>query len=308
VDIFDKPVKVDAKSKLLAEKAPSSKDSSNYYANLNYGAGKGAKPGWVLDGKLAPVLGRLYEGYQFIPMATADVGHNQVSALKYTDTIDFSMSFAHMYHPNDVLQGLLFTPGITYETDLEFDRDNLLATPDLQFRFAHLYNPQQRGNAIKYSKELKAAEAKKIPWTREDSKPVLFGYALDFHTGLELGGSLKDTTVKASVGTAALPLPPYNVARVVSQTHGLLQVGRFSIDAVGTTRYLTTVENSVMERPNHTLFLQRLHGWNAYGVVSGSWNFDQVGHFALTVAYKDGFSPPIFSRVNTVQSGITIKY
>jgi len=56
------------------------------------------------------------------------------------------------------------------------------------------------------------------------------------------------------------------------------------------------------------LFLKRLHGWNAFGVISGSWNFDPAGHFAFTVAYKDGFSPPKFSRVNTVQSGITIKY
>jgi hypothetical protein len=308
IDIFDKPVKIDAKSQLVPEKAPASKDSSNYYVNFNYGAGKGSKPGWILDGKIAPVIGKLFRGYQFIPTASADVGINQISNLKYTDTINFGASLAHMYQPNDVLQGLLFKPGLTYESDREFDRHNLLGTTDLQFRFANLYNPRQRRNAIKYSEELKIAEAKKIPWTRANSKPVLLGYVLDFHIGFEAGGALKDTVVKASVGKATLPLPSYHIGRVVPQAHALFEIGRFSIDAVGTARYLTTAENTVLERPDHTLFLKRLHGWNAYGVISGSWNFDPAGHFAFTATYKDGFSPPKFSRVNTVQSGITLKY
>jgi hypothetical protein len=119
---------------------------------------------------------------------------------------------------------------------------------------------------------------------------------------------LKDTTVKASVGKATPGLPSYNIARIVPQVHGLLELGRLSVDATGYVRYLATVENTVLERPDHTLFLKRLHGWNSHGVVSGSWNIDPAGHFAFTVAYKDGFAPPRFSRVNTVQSGITLKY
>ncbi len=308
LDIFGQPVKIDSKSQIVPEKAPASKDSSSYYVNLNYAAGKGSKPGWVLDGKIAPVIGNLIYGYQVMPTATADVGQNQVSNLKYADTITFGLSFGHMYKPNKVLQGLLFRPGIAYESDREFDRHNLLATPDLHFRLVNLYNPRQRRSARKFADEAEIAKANKIPWTRANSKPVLLGYVLDFHTGLELGGALKDTTVKASVGKATQPLPSYHIARVVPVAHGLLEIGRFSIEAVAAARYLTTVENTVLERPDHTLFLKRLHGWNAFGVISGSWSFDPAGHFALTVAYKDGFSPPKFSRISTVQSGITIKY
>jgi len=307
-DIFDKPVKLDSKSQLLIEKAPSTKDASNYYVNFNYAAGRGSKPGWVLDAKISPTVGRLFSGYQFIPTALADIGGNQIPNLKYTDTINMGAALAHMYQPNDILQGLLFKPGFTYETDREFDRNNILATTDLQYRFVNLYNPRQRRSAAKFATELKIADAKKIPWTRANSKPVLFGYALDFHTGVEIGGALKDTVVKASVGKAALPLPTYNIARVVPQVHGLLEMGRFSVDAVGTPRYLTTAENTVLERADHSLFLKRLHGWNAFGVITGSWSFDPAGHFSLTLAYKDGFAPPKFSRVNTVQSGITVKY
>jgi hypothetical protein len=308
VDFTGKPVKLDSKSQLVPEKAPASKDASNYYINFNYAAGKGAKPGWVLDGKVAPVIGKLYHGYQISPSASADVGQNQVGSLKYTDTIDFGGSLVHMYRPSNFLQGFLVSPGITYETDREFDRHNLLATPDFRFNFVGLYNPRQRRSLNKFRRELEIADANKIPWTRANSKPAFFGYVLDFHTGFELGGALKDTIVKASSGKATLPLPSYNIARIVPQVHGLLELGRFSVDAIGYARYLTTVENTVLEHPDHTLSLERLHGWNGYGVITGSWTFDPAGHFAFTVSYKDGFAPPKFNRVNTVQSGITLKY
>ncbi len=308
VDFSGKAVKLDSKSQLVPEKAPANKDASNYYTNFNYAAGKGSKPGWVLDGKVAPVIGKLYHGYQISPSASADVGENQVGSLKYTDTIDFGASLLHMYRPSDFLQGFLVSPGITYETDREFDRNNLLATPDFRYNFIGLYNPRQRRSLNKFSRELEIAEANKIPWTRANSKPAIFGYVLDFHTGFEIGGALKDTIVKASSGKATLPLPSYNIARIVPQVHGLLEFGRFSVDATAYVRYLATVENTVLERQDHSLFLKRLHGWNSYGVISGSWNFDPAGHFAFTVSYKDGFAPPKFSRVNTVQSGITLKY
>jgi len=48
--------------------------------------GKGIKARLVLDGKIAPVIGNLIYGYQVMPTATADVGQNQVSNLKYADT------------------------------------------------------------------------------------------------------------------------------------------------------------------------------------------------------------------------------
>lgn len=308
VDFSGKVVKLDSKSQLVPEKAPANKDTSNYYINFNYAAGRGSKPGWVLDGKIAPFVGKPLHGYQFAPSALADVGQNQVGSQKYTDTIDLGGSLAHMYRPGQFLKGLLVTLGATYETDREFDRHNLLATPDFRFNFAGFYNTRQRRSLEKFSREQDAAQARKITWTRADSKPAFFGYNLEFHTGLELGGALKDTIVKASSGKATLPLPSYNIARIVPQVHGLLELGRFSVDATGYARYLATVENTVLEHPDHTLTLERLHGWKGYGVVTGSWTFDPAGHFAFTVSYKDGFAPPKFSRVNTVQSGITLKY
>ena len=139
-DVYGNPVKFDSKSQISPEQAPASKDASSYYINFNYAAGKGSKPGWALDGKVAPPIGTLHRGFQFSPLASADVGQNQVAKITYADTIDFGGSFSRIYEPNNVLQGVLFSPGITYETDKEFDRNNLLATPDLRFNFTGLYN------------------------------------------------------------------------------------------------------------------------------------------------------------------------
>ena len=307
-DIYGNPVKFDSKSQISPEQAPASKDASSYYVNFNYAAGKGSKPGWALDGKVAPPIGTLHRGFQFSPLASADVGQNQVAKITYADTIDFGGSFSRIYEPNNVLQGVLFSPGITYETDKEFDRNNLLATPDLRFNFAGLYNTRRRRTLSKFSKELEIAKRNNIPWSTANTRPVLLGYALDFHTGIEAGSALTDTTVKASSGPAKMLLPTYPIARIVPRIHGLFEIGRFSIDATGTARWLTAVENTVLERSDHSLFLKRAHGWYGYLVLAGSWNFDPAGHFAFTVAYKNGFSPPRFARVNTVQSGITIKY
>jgi hypothetical protein len=305
---FGSAVKIDSKSQLVPEKAPATKDASSYYFNFNYAAGRGSKPGWVLDGKVSPAIGPLYHQFQFAPLATADVGQNQVSNITYTNLIDIGGSMSRMVELGSILQGLLFHPVITYETDKQFDRDNLFVAPDFRFNFAGLYNTRHRRTLSKFSRELQTAEKLKIPWTKADSKPVLTGYLLDFHVGTELGGALIDTTVTSSVGHNKLKLPSYDIARIVPQVHGTFEVGRFSLDATGTPRYLTTVENTVVELSDHSLVLKRLHGWEAIGVVTGSISIDAAGHFALTVTYKNGFSPPTYKRVNTVQSGITLKY
>ncbi len=320
IDVFGNIVKIDAKSQIAPEKAPSNKDASSYYFNFNHAAAKGSKPAWILDAKVAPRIGRLHDGFQFVPLGTADVGQNQISGITYTDTIDLGPSFTRIFEPNDFLQEILFSAGATYETDKEFDRDNVLFIPDARLDFVNLYNPRSRRTLEKFSEELAYAQCKRIPpnlkpedchpipWSAANTEPVLMGYALDFHMGTEIGSSIIDTKVKNSTGTASLTLPSYPIVRIVPQVHGLWEIGRLSFDVTGTPRFLTTVENSVLERPNHSLYLRRDHGWFAYGVLSGTWTFDPAGHFGLTLAYKDGFCPPKFARVNTVQTGFTVKY
>lgn len=317
LDVFGSAVKIDTKAQLAQGKAPASKDVANYYFNFNHSAATGSKPAWTLNGKVAPPLGGLHAGFQFIPLASADVGQNTISGIKYADTIDFGGSFSRIFRFDTFLRGLLVTPGVTYETDKELDRHNLMGTPDLKYYFAHLYRTQRQRTLEQYARDVATAQCTAIPpipnctpipWSIQNAKPALWGYSLDFHTGAEVGGSLIDTVVKASVGNATQALPTYNIARFVPIVHSLLELQRFSIDGTFTPRYLAATENTVFEAKDHSLRLATVQGWRAYGVLAAAYNLDPSGRFALTISYKDGFSPPRFQRINTVQTGLTFKY
>jgi hypothetical protein len=313
--IFGNPLKIDPKSRFSPRKAPATKDASQYYINFNYAAGVGTVPAWVLDGKIAPQSG-IHHGFSFAPVAAANVGNNKLKGQTYTDTVNFGATAQKIFQPNPILQELLFVPGATYETDKKFDRDNLLGTVDLRYNFAGLYKTQSVGTRQKYYSLVLAAreQKKKDPNAQvneplvDDVKTVLVGYALDFHTGLEAGGALVDTKVTASSGKATLTLPTYSIVRAVPQVHGLLEIWKFSIDATMTGRYLFTTENTVIETASHSLFLQRVQGWKGIGSVTGIYNWDPQGHFGITIAYKDGFAPPTYQRVNAVQAGLVLKY
>jgi hypothetical protein len=314
-NIFGNTPKIDPKSRFSPQKAPATKDASQYYINLNYAAGVGTVPAWVLDGKIAPESG-LHKGFTFSPLASANVGNNKLKGQTYTNTIDFGVTAQRLFQPNSILQEVLFVPGVIYETDKEFDRDNLMGTVDLRYNFAGLYRTQSIGTLQRLYLLSQAATKKKQedPTAQvyepqvDDIKPVLFGYALDFHTGIEAGGALVDTTVNASVGKATEVLPTYSIFRVVPQVHGLLETWKFSIDTLMTGRYLIATENTVVQTASNSLFLKQVQGWKGTLAVTGTYNLDPQGHFAINIAYKDGFSPPTYQRVNAVQAGLLFKY
>ena len=99
-----------------------------------------------------------------------------------------------MFRPNTVLQGIFFSPGITFETDKELDRDNLLANPDLTYYFAGLYAPRRVRTLREFSKRQAIAKAHGITLAPETLPRARLGYTLDFHSGTEIGGALRDTT------------------------------------------------------------------------------------------------------------------
>ena len=316
--IFNTSVKVDPKSRFSTKKAPATKDASQYYINLNYSAGVGTAPAWVLDGQITPRLW-MVDGFSISPLAAADVGNNKVSGQTYTNNIDFGMTsqkpfFMEKANP---LREILLTTAFKYETDKQFDRDNLIGSFDLRYNFGGLYRTQlvqtlatYYGALQKYQDRKKAGDPNLTPYVPQvdDFQPPLVGYALDFHTGIETGGALLDTTVKASSGKATQTLPSYSIFRFVPQVHGLLEIWKFKFESTYAGRYLASTENTVLETPAHTLILTRVHGWKGLETLSGSYAFDAQGHFAVTIAFKDGFAPPTYKRVNAVQGGFLIKY
>jgi hypothetical protein len=307
-NVLGSPMTLDPKSRIGQSKAPASKDASSYYLDGSFAAGRGSRPGMILDAKVAPAIGRLYDGWQFAPTFLANIGSNSVSGMTYTDTIDFGVTEARPFEVRRALEEIYASGSFVYETDRELDRDDLTGVADLRYNFRGLYSPRAVETLRNFSAEQKIATAHGITLQQGDVAAPFFGYAFDFHTGLEFGGSAIQTTVKATAGGAKIQLPTYSIFRVVPQVHGLVEMGRFSVDAVGTPRYVAATENTVVQLANNSLVLKTVHGWHGYGVVTPAWSFDAAGHFSLSASYKDGFAPPKFARINAVQVGILVKY
>jgi hypothetical protein len=316
--IFGNTPKVDSKSRFSPKKAPATKDASQYYINMNWAAGVGTVPAWVLDGQIGPKLW-MPGGFAVGPLASADVGNNKLAGQTYTDTVDFGFTAQkpHFFRdgPHPVLGELLFVTGAKYETDEEFDRDNVLGTADLQYNFTGLYHTHEVGALQRYNRAMRQYLEQKSAGSTppyqpqiDDFQPPVVGYALDFHTGVEAGGSVVDTTVHASTGKATQVLPAYSIFRFVPQVHGLLELSKLSFDANMTGRGLTLTENTVLETAAHSLILRQIQGWKGILTLTNTYTFDSQGHFALNLVFKDGFAPPTYKRVNAVQGGLLLKY
>jgi hypothetical protein len=308
VDIFNQKVKVDPSARIKLSKAPATREAAYYYFKVDYAAGVGAKPAWVFDGKVAPPIGSLVAGWQFAPDLEADIGNSSISGIKYTDIIHLGVTASRGRRVNDILEYVLTTIGPTYETDKEFNRENLLGTVDFAFNFKNLYEPRKYRTIDKFKKikdDPKNATAKV---QIEDIKPALFGYGLDFHAGVEGGGALVDTTQKATTGSATITVPTYSIFRPYPEIHAFLEVGTVTFDVKVIGRNLVETENTVRQLSNGSLLLRPLNGWQAYAEGNITWTLDPSGHFAANIVYKNGFSPPLFNRVNTVQAGLLIKF
>ncbi len=307
-DILGQTLTLDPKSRISQSQAPATKDASFYYLNGSYAAGVGSKPGWIIDAKVAPPVGKPVLGLQFAPSVTANIGHNSISGMTYTDTIDLGVTASRPFEMNGQLEDVYVSGGLIYETDREFDKENLTGTFDAQFYFKHLYAPQTVRTLRKFRTQQLIAKQNNIDLQVSDVPQAIYGYALDFHTGLEAGSALIDTTAKATTGKATILVPSYGIARVVTQAHGLLQLSRVSVDLLGTARYLATTENTVVQLPSNQLLIKPVSGWHGYSVLTSSVALDQAKHFSFSVVYKNGFAPPKFSRINAVQSGLTIAF
>lgn len=322
--IFEEDPKVDPKSRLSAPKAPASKDASNYYINFSDLAGTGSSPSWVLDGKVSPPIGSLVNGFQISPLFTASVGQGSIPNITYSDNVNLGVQgHRDFFPPSSSASGedswvFGLTPGFTYATDKEFDRDSILGVLDLGVNPPGSYNTVGRQVQMAFLKKLSDMPlADRANLSIDDIDLPLIGYDYDLHFITEDGGSPIDTTVKASKGTATMTLPSYGIGRAGVMLHGLFQVtdtkspikfGMLSAEITGRGRYLIATEDTVLQRTNNSLYLESLNGWKGYAKLIVSWAPDRSGHFALSGTYTNGFDAPKYNRVNSVLLGITMKY
>jgi hypothetical protein len=312
-DVLGQQVKPKPTDRVKVGQAPTTKALSTLYVKGDWVAGSGAKPAWVLEGRLAPMLFKPVAGWRFFPDLETDIGNNTIANIKYSDSVDFGFSVKRDDNTPALsrsiqLQHVTTTAGFDFETDKELDRDNALGDANFLFRFAHLYEQQ----AAARSSIL--AAAKKEPYNQgydvktEDLRTPAIGYELDFSLFTEDGSAIKDTTAKATTGGATILVPSYSIARLGPQIDGVLELWNLSFNAKALGRYLFTEENTVHQLKNNSLILVPVNGWQGYGEVDANWNIDPTKHLALNVTYKNGSIPPTFIRVNCVQAGLLLKF
>jgi hypothetical protein len=294
----------DPSSRFARQEAPASRDAARLYLNGNYSGGVGSAPAWTLNSKYSPVL-LLYHRFSVGPFLSTDIGNNAVPGqASYANTIDAGATAQTVFRPGRTLQLLVMTPGVVYETDQQFDRDNLLFTLDTQEFFAGLYDTQQTQAFRQFGRLLGLSSAAKLT----DVKTPAFGYALDTHVGIETGSAVGSHVIHASTGPAEALLPQFGIVRVAPHVHGLLQLSRLSLDESMVGRYLVETEDTVFQTPEFALGLQKIHGWKALSTFTGNYVLDTQGNFNLSVIYQSGFAPPDYQRVNAVEAGLTVKF
>ncbi|QHN03793.1 hypothetical protein FTO74_10715 [Granulicella sp. WH15] len=325
-NVFGIGPKIDPKSRISAQKAPATKDASAYYFNVNYAAGTGTAPGWELDGKVAPVLA-MRDGFTIGPSATANVGGNKVPGQTYTDSIDLGGTVQRYFQPGIsskkpaknqskfrrrlslVLPLLALNGTVTYETDKEFDRDNLIGAATVKYYFAHSNNTQSIQTLRNFYKKiapLSDGDAAKVQLA--DIRVPPFGYEFDFHTGIEAGRAIRDKTVTATSGKASLVLPEYSIFRIVPQVHSILQFWKISTETTVVGRYLVATENTILQTKSNALHLEHLQTWRALCTATATYSDSSASHVGLTIKYTNGFDAPTYARVNSIQAGLLIKY
>lgn len=312
MDVLGQQVKPKPTDRVKLTPAPATKALSTLYVKGDWAAGSGAKPAWVLEGRLAPILVKPISGWQFFPDLETDIGNNTIANIKYSDSADFGFSFRRDDNTPAAtsirLQHVTTTAGFDYETDKELDRDNALGDANFLFRFAHLYEQQSAQRSSLLAEAKKQAQNQGYEVQSDDLRTPAVGYELDFNLFTEDGSALKDTTAKATTGTATILVPSYKIARLGPQINGVLELWNLSFNVKAAGRYLITQENTVHQLKNNSLILVPINAWQGYAEADANWNIDPTKHLALNLTYRNGSIPPTFIRVNCVQAGLLLKF
>ena len=286
---------------------PVGKDDASTFIQFSHFAGVGSKPGYSINVKEKTFLfldRDLYAGAFLVqPDLLVDIGTNSL-AKKSDDTIKigFTATKTVLRGFGDRLQGLKFGPGVTYETNRGFHKSNLLFTFDSNPLLKNFYQSRE---VRRYEA---AANQHNLSINDIPENDYKWGAGLEFFFGLEAGGALSSQNFQNKKKTASLTLPQYSIFRFRPKVHAFVEYDRFSLDWSGAMRGLLTPEYAGEELPNGTIRLRRISSWQAYSELTGAFLVDQSKHIAFTVTYKRGAQPPNYPHVQTVSTGLTLKY
>jgi hypothetical protein len=303
-DLFGDPLKIQSDVTLGA--VPKTKDDSMFYLKLDHQAGPGSAPGYAIEVKLAPDLGPpSIGGFTWRPALNMDIGAGTVSNVKVNDTIIPSVGLTELFRTEHRgPEALRITPAISFETNKEFNKKNLIYDQDFQFFVSQLVSSRTVRAWQKFN-ELKP----KNPDLTFTNELANWGAGVDLFAGSELGGALMTQTVKASKSSSSVSVPTYMVARVRPKLSAYAEYKRIHLTFSVIPRYLLATEYATREsKDGKTIRLVAVSGFRPYGEAGVNCGLDQSGHIALNTTYKLGSQPPSFQQTNTVQTGLLIKY
>jgi hypothetical protein len=301
-NVFGDTLQLDSKTTLGQSKAPANESAAWLWVDGTITAGTGTAPAWVVEEKFAPLTTQLRGATVVTWFAvTANIGNNKVGGQTAKDVIDFVGPSLKKYQDWKRI-GLEPSIAPTYETNRAFNHRNLLAVGDVIWDLGVLNRTQFVRTALSHpAAKLPKAGDYKGGYART-------GWNLHFHSGIETGKALADvlvtnTKTKAVVGA----IPTYPICRIVPQVDGIFQFKWISLESLFTGRYLFTTETTAVNDKNGNPYLKPVSGAKGVNVLTfGIAPASQ--HFALTVAYTNGFSAPTYQRANGVKVGVQLKY
>ncbi|HMJ23358.1 MAG TPA: hypothetical protein VK513_15685, partial [Terriglobales bacterium] len=290
---------VKAQSDVTLGAVPKTKDDSVFYLKFDHQAGPESKPGYSIEAKIAPDLGPpMRGGFVWQPALNMDIGTGTVSNVKVNDTIvpSLGLTTLHRFESRGI-EAIRTTPAISFETNKEFNKKNLLYDQDFQFVIGFL----ESSRLVRAWRNYNALKAKPGNEDLKFSNDFAdWGAGLKLFVGSEVGGALESQTVKAAKSTNIVLVPTYTVARIRPKLSGYAEYKRVNLTLSVLPRFLFATEFTTRESTDgKTVRLLPLSGFRPYGETSLSIGIDQSGHVSFTTTYKLGSQPPTFQSTNT---------
>jgi len=311
-DIFNQKLTVKPAKAAPPPTAPKTKEAANWNFNVLHQMGEGIKPTWIVDVKIAPVLGGLPGRFYITPSLIVDTGNGKVGETKTNDIINPKFGVSRLVRTNGIFNGIKFSPSISYETNRERDKRNLLFDGNTRIYITGLENTKAQRSQDAFMRA-RLLNPTVLP---QDVPEARFGYSVKLFFGTELGKALTDNEAKSSDKSSSVIVPKYGIRRFRPQFSSSLEFWRLTTSLSVYPRFLFSTENVTREmdtlQPDgsvkKTIFLHTVSGWRPYGELSVSYSFDPAGHYAATSVYKFGSQPPNFDHTNVVLSGVVVRF
>ena len=239
---------------------------------------------------------------------TANIGINKVNGAAAKDVIDTA-------GPTGKWIDLLNVPSLqaslspVWETDMEWDKQNVLAIAD----FAWLpikVNQSQYQRAIDHAFSKNTSDYSKLPPQGDFSDPGTpkWGWNFEIHAGVDGGRDVVNSPVKSSkTGAVVGYLPPFWASRFAPELKASLQYRQVEWTEDFAGLYLFQPEQSYFTDSSQIVHFFQASGWKGANTLGFSYS-PEGKNAAFTLKYQDGFSAPKFNRANGVTFGVTVKY